>query len=135
MESKPNLSNLSIDTVVWLAFDERKKKFNGLSMDQILEDVCLIFDESPVMVRSKSRKRKYLFCRYITSYVIYSLISTTFEEIGQFFGDRDHSTISAANGKVRQWIKDQDPAFYEYWLKYKKTSEIWNRYSKKSPLH
>lgn len=131
MEIKPNLSNYSIDVVTWLAFDERKRKFTGLTMDQVLEDICLVFDQSPVMVKSKSRKREYLYCRYIASYVIHSLIGKTVETISDFIGGKDHSTILASNKNVRQWIKEKDPIFYyEYWLKYTECSEIWNRYNK-----
>lgn len=134
MESKPNLKGYSIDTVVWLAYDERKKKFSGITMDQVLEEVCLIFEESPVMVKSKSRERKYLFCRYIIAYVIYSLMNATLKDVANYLGGKDHTTIVASNEKVRTWIRLKDPAFYEYWLKYTEGSQIWNRYSNHAPF-
>lgn|SRR5574341_1940183 len=134
MGSKHNLANHSIDVVVWLAYDEYKKKFSGITMDQVLEEVCLIFEESPVMVKSKSRERKYLFCRYIIAYVIYTLMQATLKEVANYLGGKDHTTIVASNEKVRTWIRLKDPAFYEYWLKYTEGSQIWNRYSKHAPF-
>jgi chromosomal replication initiation ATPase DnaA len=125
------MSNYSIDAIVWLANEERKNRSSSLTIDEVFQDVCLIFDQSPVMVKSKSRERKYLFCRYIVGYVSYLLCRATLKEIGRYFGGKDHTTILAANQKVKDWIKVNDPDFMLAWTTYTESSEIWKLFNPK----
>lgn len=106
------------------------KTFKRITVENVFEEVCKIFRQSPEMVKSGCRLRKYLFCRYIISYVSYQVCRTTLTEIAELLGSRDHSSIHTSNKKVMTWIKDKEPTFMEYWNEYTEQSIIWNNYIK-----
>jgi len=123
-----NIFGYSIDSIVFISNENRKNNSDEVSMDDIFQEVCRIFEEKPEMVKSCCRKRKYLFCRYVFAYVSYRLLVVSLKEVANYLNGKDHTTILSSNKKVKQWIKDKEPVFMEYWYPYTHQSRIWKNY-------
>jgi chromosomal replication initiator protein len=60
-------------------------------------------------LRGKQRDWKHSHPRMLAMYLARKHTAATYAEVGQFFGGRSHSTVVAAEKKVRQWLNDDAP--------------------------
>lgn len=79
----------------------------ALSLDRILQQVCGYFRVEPQALCSAGRSRRVLLPRQVGMYLARQLTGLSLEQIGAYFGGRDHSTVLHACRKVEQAL-DQD---------------------------
>ncbi len=97
------------------------------SLNDILEDICKCFNQPPEMVKSSSRKRKYVICRRIYCYVASVITYYNCSRIAEYI-NRDHSSFIYQEERVISWFKLNDPLFMDEWYDYIESSSIWNKY-------
>lgn len=71
--------------------------------------VCEAFGLTVTDLRSKSRRKAVACPRSLAMYVARKLTKSAYREIGSYFGGRDHSTVVAAEKRVKAWIKNDAP--------------------------
>ena len=64
-----------------------------LTVDDILDRVCLHYEVTPNAVKGRSRKREYLIPRQLTMYLAKKYTNIPAARIGRMIGSRDHSTV------------------------------------------
>ena len=84
-----------------------------VSIDTIVELVVEQFGIRLSDLLSKKRSRSITFPRQICMYLVKRLTNYSLEEIGGYFGGRDHSTVIYAVDQIRK-KKLADPQFAEY---------------------
>ena len=85
--------------------EEEEKKIN---MDQIQRLVADYFNIRVSDLRSKSRTKSVAEPRQIAMYLIRTLTSHSYPEIGEYFGGRDHTTVLHACQKISKDV-EADP--------------------------
>lgn len=81
-----------------------------ISMDYIQKTVAAYFKISVENLKSKSRKRELVTARQAAMYFIKQYTTHSLKSIGQYFGGRDHSTVSHALHAVENLL-DTEPHF------------------------
>lgn len=81
-----------------------------VSMDYIQKTVAAYFKISVENLKSKSRKRELVTARQAAMYFIKQYTTHSLKSIGQYFGGRDHSTVSHALHAVEDLL-DTEPLF------------------------
>lgn len=66
--------------------------------------VCRAFGVEPALLRSRQRSWAAAHPRMLAAFLARRHTSAAYSEIGQHFGGRNHSTIVAAEKKVRRWL-------------------------------
>lgn len=120
----------SIYSISYFAMLERsvKKNQRKYPLDSLLADICSVFKEGIPDVKGESRKKELVFCRQIFCYLAKkNNPKRTFESIGQFLGQFDHTTVIYSYNKVKSFIKNKDLEFTKKWLYYLKESQIYSK--------
>ncbi len=81
---------------------ERKRT---VSAEEIQREVCNVFNLTIADLKSKSRSKNIVLPRQIAIYLVRKLTDLSLNEIGQSFGNRDHSTIIHAIEKIEKQRK------------------------------
>jgi len=66
------------------------------------------FDQRPDDLRGPARRRELVRARGVAMYLARSLTNKTFGQVGQYFGNRDHSTVLHAFRRVEQLVQRDD---------------------------
>jgi chromosomal replication initiator protein len=74
------------------------------SVNQITEKVCGHFHVEPKQLQSARRSRQILVPRQVSMYLARQLTKLSLDQIGDYFGGRDHSTVLHACRKVEQTL-------------------------------
>ena len=69
--------------------------------------VCQLFQIDPEALKSESRARALAYPRMLAMYLARKHTCAAYSEIGRYFGDRNHSTVIAADKKVQGWLRDE----------------------------
>lgn len=87
--------------------EERGIKLTGITYDDIVGKVAGYFELQEGQLTGPKRSKKVVRARFIAMYLMseFGKPKPTLKEIGAYFGDRNHSTVSHALGKV---IEDTD---------------------------
>ena len=64
-----------------------------LTIDDILEKVCVHYNVTTTQINSKSRKREYVVARQVSMYLAQKYTKMPASRIGRLVGNRDHSTV------------------------------------------
>ncbi len=72
------------------------------TMQRIAQCVCAYFQVEARQLQSRDRSRDALLPRQIGMYLARRLTDLSLEQIGEYFGGRDHSTVLHACRKVEQ---------------------------------
>lgn len=64
-----------------------------LTIDDIIEKVCVHYNVTPAQVNSKSRKQDYVRARQVSMYLAQKYTKMPASRIGKLVGNRDHSTV------------------------------------------
>lgn len=94
--------------------------------DVIIEYVAKYYKLSRSEILGKSRRKDVVLARHIAIWIVKKQLDLSLEQIGRFFGNRDHSTIINAVRKIEKETEQSDITF-------KRTiSEISNEIFKKN---
>jgi len=81
------------------------KNSNNKYFDIIKKAVSSYYQVSVSDMESTSRKQQITYARQMAIYIIKSLYNPSLKLIGEFFGNRDHATISHSCDKIKNLIK------------------------------
>ncbi|MFB3890637.1 MAG: chromosomal replication initiator protein DnaA [Phycisphaerae bacterium] len=81
-----------------------------ITIDDILRAVTARFNVRLADLQSKKRSRSIALPRQVCMYLARSLTRHSLEEIGGYFGGRDHSTVLHAERTIKE-MRDGDPQF------------------------
>jgi chromosomal replication initiator protein len=74
-------------------------------MVDIEKVVCDAFGLQDKMLRAKSKCQNVSQPRMLAMFLARKYTRTALSEIGEFFGNRQHSTVISAQKKVEQWLE------------------------------
>ena len=81
-----------------------------LTVDDILEKVCVHYNVTTAQINSKSRKRDYVVARQVSMYLAQKYTKMPASHIGRLVGNRDHSTVIHSCAQVEKRLQ-VDKAF------------------------
>jgi chromosomal replication initiator protein len=87
-------------------FDEEVNK--TVTISDIMNKVALKYKVTVDSLQSKSRHAGIVQPRFVAMYLCRQMTSITMKEIGKEFGNRDHSTVINACGKVEKDLKNDE---------------------------
>jgi chromosomal replication initiator protein len=79
----------------------------SIGLRDVERAVCELFKIDAEALRSDSRARTHAYPRMLAMYTARRKLGVPYGEIGRYFGDRNHSTVMAAEKKVEAWLKDE----------------------------
>ncbi len=82
-------------------------KNTDVTIDQIISQTSSYFNVSIFDVRGKSRNKNVSLARHISMYLSSILTNLSLTEIGKYFDNKDHTTISYAINKIKS-IEESD---------------------------
>jgi len=71
------------------------------------QTVCEFFGLEPRDLKSPKRQRSISQPRMLAMYLIRKHTRAAYNEIGQYFGGRNHTTVMSAEKKVQSWLENQ----------------------------
>ena len=83
-----------------------------ISVERIIGVVTEYFNVRQTDLQSKKRTKTIAFPRQVCMFLARGLTNHSLEEIGGYFGGRDHTTVLYAMDKIAK-LKDSDPKFRE----------------------
>ncbi len=84
------------------------EKDNDLTIDTIMKTIAAEFNIKPSEIRSKSRSRNIVAARRVAIYLTRELTPMSMPQIAQYFGMKDHSTVSHTMKKIHQLIEEDE---------------------------
>ena len=102
--SNPN-DNIDIKLAMDAFKDRVVENKNELSIKKIKKVVCDYYSITTTQLISKNRTSNIATPRHIAMYLCRRLLDSPFQEIGEEFGNRDHSTVMSACQKVESELK------------------------------
>ena len=81
-----------------------------LTVDDILEKVCVHYNVTTAQINSKSRKHDYVVARQVSMYLAQKYTKMPASRIGRLVGNRDHSTVIHSCAQVEKRLQ-VDKAF------------------------
>jgi chromosomal replication initiator protein len=83
-----------------------RNNIKSVKMQDIEKAVCETFQLGSHSLQSKSRTKKVSHPRMLAMWLARKYTRSALSEIGQYFGDRSHSTVVSAQKKVDQWLAE-----------------------------
>lgn len=77
-----------------------------LTIESISKTVANYFKIALGDIKGKSRKKEVALARHISMHMSHKILKKTLEEIGEFFDNRDHSTVIHGIKKIEKLIKE-----------------------------
>ena len=77
-----------------------------ITVESITKSVANYFKLALGDIKGKSRKKEVALARHISMYMSHKILKKTLEEIGEYFDNRDHSTVIHGIKKVQNLIKE-----------------------------
>ena len=86
--------------------EQIKEKRENITLDAIIATVSQELNVKPSEIKSKSRSAHIANARRIVIYLARTLTPNSMPSLAQYFGMKDHSSVSHAMKKVTQTIQD-----------------------------
>jgi chromosomal replication initiator protein len=80
-----------------------------IALADIEAALCEVLGIDRKTLHARSRARRHSYPRMLAMYLARRCTPSSYVEIGQFFGGRNHSTVIAAERKVARWIEAEQP--------------------------
>jgi chromosomal replication initiator protein len=77
-------------------------------LDDVDRAVCATLRMETGALKEKQRGWKHSHPRMLAMHLARKHTAASYSEVGQYFGGRSHSTVVAAQKKVRQWLRDDN---------------------------
>jgi chromosomal replication initiator protein len=87
-----------------MPFFQPENKKQGISVSSIIKTVCNYYNVNSSDVKSKKKNKSLVQPRQIAMYLSKQLTSYSFTEIGEEFGNRDHTTVMHACDRINSFI-------------------------------
>jgi len=98
---------ISLELVKEVLKDTLKETIKLISIDLIQKKVTEDFGLNLLEIKTKKRNRNIVFVRQIAMYLCRELTNFSLPEIGEYFGNMDHTTVLYAYNKIKDLI-DKD---------------------------
>jgi len=101
------------------------------TLDEILLEICEIFEADPEKIKAPGKPGEIVKVRYIFFYVASHILnkSISLKEIGHFMGGRHHTTVMFARDNMIGYLDKEDGYIWKEWEKYRSKSKIWRQYA------
>ncbi len=76
-----------------------------LTIDDIMDKVCMHYNVTPAQVNSKCRKQDYVKARQVSMYLAQKYTKMPASRIGKLVGNRDHSTVIHSCSQVEKKLQ------------------------------
>lgn len=106
---------------------KKKQQQHGPPLDNILEEIAVIFHKSIEELKSHDKNENLVKCRKLYGYVA-SLITDSRPQIISAVINRERTSVIYYKRDVRDNIKTNDHLWNETWNKYVSESKIWQQY-------
>lgn len=80
----------------------------SLGIRDIESAVCSAFKTTPEALKSDRRSRGVALPRQVAMYLARQMLGLSYQEIGNFFGGKDHTTVLSSERRVL-WLIERDP--------------------------
>ena len=94
-----------LELVMQALKDDLDLSSHVLTMDTITDSVCAYYNISKDEIKGTKKTKTIAEARQIDIYLINDMLSVPLMSIGQYLGNRDHSTIIYARDKITEQIK------------------------------
>jgi chromosomal replication initiator protein len=75
-----------------------------LSLEDISQEVCNLYGLKAIDLKSKSNSQKIAFPRQIAMYLCKNLTTSSYPQIGKFFGGKHHTTVMHSVKKIQELL-------------------------------
>lgn len=101
-------STLNTDDAIRCTMDLVRASQPIVRLNDIERAVCDAFGLDDEMLRTKTKCQSVSQPRMLAMFLARKYTRTALSEIGEFFGNRQHSTVISAQKKVEQWLTSDD---------------------------
>ncbi len=88
--------------------EQLKERRENITIDSIVKFVSKELNVKPSEIRSKSRSKNIVYARRVAIYLARSLTQNTMPQLAQYFGMKDHTTISHTMKKINELLKSDE---------------------------
>jgi len=88
--------------------EQLKEKRENITIEHIVKFVSKELNVKPSEIRSKSRSKNIVYARRVSIYLARSLTQNTMPQLAQYFGMKDHTTISHTMKKINELLKTDE---------------------------
>ncbi len=88
--------------------EQLKEKRENITIEYIVKFVSKELNVKPSEIRSKSRSKNIVYARRVSIYLARSLTQNTMPQLAQYFGMKDHTTISHTMKKINELLKSDE---------------------------
>lgn len=107
--------------------EEEHRRSRILTLENILIDVCKVFEQDINAVRVIGRKAQNVTCRRLYFYLARTKTAHSLIEIANYVGGFDHTTVIHHAQTVQNYLKVQEPKWMLIWNRYLENSTLFNR--------
>ena len=88
--------------------EQLKEKRENITIESIVKFVSKELNVKPSEIKSKNRSKNIVYARRVSIYLARSLTQNTMPQLAQYFGMKDHTTISHTMKKINELIKSDE---------------------------
>ncbi len=88
--------------------DEEEIRHDGILLRHVLRVVCEQYGISPTDIKSKRRSKDLAFVRQISFFLMKKLTPSPLQAIGEYVGNRNHSTVIHSVDRIEQLVKSDE---------------------------
>ncbi len=88
--------------------EQLQEKSDNITIDTIMKIIAHELNVKPSEIRSKSRSRNIVAARRIAIYLTRELTPMSMPQIAQYFGMKDHSTVSHTMKKIHRLLEEDE---------------------------
>jgi chromosomal replication initiator protein len=105
-----NLMNqkITLEFTKNLLKEQLKEKMENISMEDIINVVAQELNIKPSEIKSKSRNRQIVNARRVVIYLARNLTPNSMPALAQYFGMKDHTSVSHAMKKINEIIEKDE---------------------------
>ncbi|PZT47347.1 chromosomal replication initiation protein DnaA [Helicobacter valdiviensis] len=103
-----NIQEVKVDFVKDILKEYIKETKENISLENIVEVVSKYFNIKPSEIKSKNRSKNIVTARRIIIYLARNLTPNSMPTLANFFGMKDHSSVSKAMKNIEQDLKSNE---------------------------